>query len=93
MQIKWQIFNKRQFSQGWLLVFACRMREDSLFLRHLFIKRYVYEKESICYSTDIRIRMEILLEHQPRRRIILEIAIQNSVATTAIRPSGVGKVA
>ena len=46
---------------------------------------------SVTRRQHIRIRMEILLEHQPRRRIILEIAIQNSVATTAIRPFGVGK--
>ena len=46
---------------------------------------------SVTRRQHIRIRMEILLEHQPHRRIILEIAIQSSVATIAIRPSGVGK--
>lgn len=45
MQINQQDFTKTTLSQGWLLVFAWRIREDCLFLRHLLIKGMCMKKK------------------------------------------------
>ena len=85
MEMRWVLTNRVQIT----LEIPIPLTQTLMAIREVLLRLPLIT--SVTRRQHIRIRMEILLEHQPHRRIILEIAIQNSVATTAIRPFGVGK--